>query len=225
MAASLSAVITWDYKVHAGPWCTDHKSVQCEHALDAIKQRTDALYIAEFLDAASPGQKLKLLVPLWPTFYMWEDLEFVIAPMSALGNTGVLTDRGKHATFDLGVERLISGESAWDLGVTMTNQFSDIMELDRPSKLPGCKAPTHGMKYQQQIENLARRAREDELAAQRLMPHLYGLMGRRTPMCAFCWGDSYGGDARRVSSNPVDAAKADDFDDLLPDSSLGGKGR
>ena len=53
-----------------------------------------------------------------------------------------------------------------------------------------------------------------------LTPHLYGLVSRQ--ICAYCWADMFGGDARRVDPNydgPV--VSEDDFADLLPDPGMG----
>ena len=71
------------------------------------------------------------------------------------------------------------------------------------------------MNYQQKLNALSKTAELNEEAMEQLMPHLYGLVGRETPMCAFCWADAYGGDARRVSGNESEAAKVANFDDLL----------
>lgn len=202
--------ITYNYVQWSGPYCTDHKSVQCEHAISEIAGRKDAHPLSIFLEEVKIGTQLELKVPLWTSFYMWEDLMFVVKKNDVLGPYGELVDRGKRRTFDLGVGKLLRGESAEDLSRTMVQQFEDLMELEQPKKLPGCKSGSHKMFYQSQIEELIAANRTD-----RLMPHLYGLLGRETPMCAFCWADAYGGDARRVSGVETEAAKADDFSDLL----------
>jgi hypothetical protein len=210
MASSVNGIV-YDYTQWAGPYCTDHKSVQCEHAIAEIADRKDAHPLSIFIEEMKPNTGLTVMVPLWTSFYMWEELNFLIKNNSALGNYGSLQSRGKAATFDLGVTKLLRGESAEDLSRTMVQQFEDIMELDRPAKLPGCRSGNHSLKYQSTIESWAR----DSSSTMRLMPHLYGLLGRETPICAFCWADSYGGDARRVSGIANEAAKADDFSDLL----------
>lgn len=202
--------IVYDYAEHSGPWCVDHKSSQCEHAIGEIASRHDVEPLSSFIENMKVGSGIMLSVPLWTSFYMWEDLKFVIRHNDVLGSYGELVPRGKHATFDLGVTKLLRGEGADDLSRTMVQQFEDIMELDRPAKLPGCRSGQHSLNYQAEIERLASSRSTD-----RLMPHLYGLLGREKPICAFCWADSYGGDARRVSGNAQEASKADDFSDLL----------
>ena len=208
-------VLTWDYNEHTGPWCINHKSVQCTHAIAALNHRMDAAHIAEFLESSVKGTHFKLMVPLWTNYFMWEDLAFEVVSDQAIGRYGRLLNRGKFATYDLGVTKLLRGESAMDIGRTMVQQFSDIMELDRPTNIPGCKSGVHKMPYQRRLNELSKVAGLNEDATLQLMPHLYGLVGRETPMCAFCWADAYGGDARRVSDNPEDQAKVADFSDLL----------
>lgn len=220
MSSSLPPVIdvlTWDYSRNPGPWCVTHKSVQCAHAISALDARGDVPHITEFLESASRGFRFKLFVPLWTGFFMWEDLQFEVVHDQVLGVYGRLIDRGKFATFDLGVEQLLRGESARDLGNTMMRQFADMMELDRPAALPGCRSGVHKMPYQRKLNQLSQAQPGDEHAVQQLMPHLYGLLGRSTPMCAFCWADAYGGDARRVSGNATEEAKVSNMDDLLFD--------
>lgn len=207
--------IVFDYKNNSGPWCTDHRSTQCDHATRAIQNREDVPHIERFLAEASTGDTLSLLVPMWPGYFMWEDLTFQVVPHPSMGAVGKLLDRGKFSTYDLGVYQVLPGESGHDLAATMIQQFIDIMELDRPTKLPGCRAPRHSMKYQSIIDDLARRSDSSQQAQDSLIPHLYGLLGRKAPMCAFCWADAYGQDARRVSGVESEASKADDFSDLL----------
>ena len=125
-------VLTWDYSQHPGPWCINHKSSQCKHALSAIQHRVDVQHLTDFLETTVKGQRFHLTVPMWPGFYMWEDLEFEVTSDQVIGRYAKLLDRGKNATFDLGINKLLRGESAMDLGNTMGQQFADLMELDRP---------------------------------------------------------------------------------------------
>jgi hypothetical protein len=210
----MSDTIIWDYTEHAGPWCVSHRSSQCDHALVEITERRDAPYIRHHITEEFQQGKIQLFVPMWPQFYIWEDLKFQIVRDPMIGLYGKLVDRGKNATYDLGVNRLIPGESAFDLSETMVRMFSDLIELEKPSVIPGCKSGNHKMQYQKIIDKYVARL-DNNYDVPELMPHLYGLLGRETPMCAFCWADAYGGDARRVSANPQEAAKADDMSDLL----------
>ncbi len=208
-------VLTWDYSQHAGPWCINHKASQCQHAITALQNRLDVPHLSDWLETAPKGTRFSLTVPMWPGYYMWEDLKFEIASSQVIGRYGKLLDRGKSVTFDLGITQLLRGESAMDLGNTMGQMFADLMELDRPTNLPGCKSGIHKMPYQRRLNDLSKVAGLDNDASLELLPHLYGLLRRDTPMCAFCWADAYGGDARRVSDNAQDQAKVANFDDLL----------
>jgi hypothetical protein len=185
----------------------------CEHAISAIRARDDAPHIDSFLDEARAHAHISLAVPLWPEFFIWEDLKFEVVRDAVFGSYGRLINRGKHATYDLGVTRLLRGESANDLSATMVRQFVDVYEVDRPTTMPGCMSGQHKMPYQARINKLVQNAAKTKDMTD-LTPHLYGLLGRK--ICAYCWADMYGGPARRVSGNPEDAAAvADDFNDLL----------
>jgi hypothetical protein len=201
--------LVFDYDNFQGPFCLGHRSVMCEHAIACIEQRLDADELSAWLENnAIPGHLLKLQIPLWPNFYMWVEVEFLIKQSDILGVYGEL--KKKVGPFSIGVSRLLPGESAKDIGATLIQQFIDIWELDPPKKLAGCKSGNHSIKYQTGLERLYK-----SKDIERMMPHLYALASSK--ICAWCWADAYGGDARRVSADPAESAKADDFSDLIPE--------
>lgn len=221
-SSSTSGLIT--YK--PGPYCVDHRSDKCEHALSAIDTRDDVPHIAEMIeDDKSVGLGFSLSVPLWPNFYIWEDLKYKVQTDDTIGNYAILEPpaTGKHPEFHAGIKRVLPGEGARDVANVLLQQFEDLLELDWPSGqfAKGCRSRNHTMKYQQEIEKVANAGSSGPMA-----PHLYALRSRA--MCAFCWADMYGSEARRVAGSNAAIAAADmtdDFEDLLPDDSMGGRRR
>jgi hypothetical protein len=252
MAAVKSALMTApDYtawKMNAGPWCNDHRSLYCEHALDYIGQRTDVPYIASAITGEAPDVAqwaaerepnnqgdLRIVVPVFPEYCVWEQIYYEVHMLDPIGPVAQLApDYGKKK-YLTGVKRIMPGESASDLAMTLRQQFEDDLEYEAPKLLERaphswppawlkCNGSAHSMKYNttaarictpDSIDGAINHDRDRVL----IYSMLYCYMRHRR--CLFCYVNENFRDAVRV--NPELSGflgqqddTPTDFDDLVP---------
>lgn len=223
-----------------GPYCLSHRSVYCGHAQALIEGRTDAERIAEVIGGSIrngrlDGEKFYIALPIYPELCLWDVLTYravfheTFGPMAEL--EGKVHERHKV------VHRILPGESAADLAMSLRQNFEDdetvhdSVELLRtmqvrpgqPLPIPRCTSTAHSMKYQQHINQVlnpnALKHMWDELRSQ-----VYGMMWtfHYHRQCVFCWTKRNASDAIRVAPDfAVDPTDDGDFSDLVPSPAPG----
>lgn len=223
-------------KERTGPWCLDHKSVYCAHAQEFIDKRIDVADIERaILNEASPGV-IHMTVPIFPTYAVWELLYYEVHMHDVIGPIGVMHENDMRNRQDVAsIRRLVPGESARDLGMTLRQQFEDELEdwIDKliqprggPPPWMNCKSPGHSFRYQQVASKVVA---PDNIKAAHSgsgdVEIVYGMLYcyLRHGRCLFCYVNETSRDAVRVNPNltsgvifPANAPNTSDFDDLVP---------
>lgn len=227
------AVQGTDYatKERTGPWCLDHKSVYCTHVQAFINSRLDVTDIQRaILGEHAPGA-IYMTVPVFPSWSVWEYLYYEVHTLDAIGPVGAMHPLGIQAHKELaGIKRLMPGESARDLGVTLRQQFEDDLEefMEHMSqaavaKLTRCKSPGHSFRYQQIASKVVTpESIQAAYSGSGDVEMVYGMVYSymRYDRCLFCNVNETCRDAVRVNPNLSEffpsTSTPTDFDDLVP---------
>jgi len=238
----VSAVVTppsySDWQLSAGPYCNDHRSMYCEHALDYISQRTDASFVRWALTGEGPYDgwnhispvDMHMVVPVFPEYCVWEQLYYEVKNVEPLGPLAELSPDYKKRDDLQGVRRLLPGESAGDLAMTLRQQFEDDCEFYRDRYINGwktrCTSSSHGVKYNNVAMSLLQPhviqgAIDDNRDRVLVYSNLYCYL--RHQRCLFCYVNENFRDAVRVNPELAgflqpegSAENTGSWEDLIP---------
>lgn len=221
---------------YPGLFCTAHRSIYCEHIIEALKEREDASSLEQELISRASGQILAVTVPIYPDFCVWESVEYTVSQDKVFGPHGRLVSPAADPVDGMqAIAQLMAGDSAADLGMVLRQNFEDGAEemlgnlqadMQRNSRHPlpwQCKGRKHGVKYQNSVreilsaDSIAHAMASENMSTQYAI--LYTFMTYN--WCLFCWVNDTKRDAVRV--NPYmsamfpDAAESkSNYDDLVP---------
>lgn len=213
------------WKMNAGVWCNDHRSLYCEHAIYFIAQREDVPYIQSAITGEKPESinawaedrpandtgDLHIVVPVFPAYCVWEQLYYEVYHKEPLGSYGELSPDFKKKKGTDGVRRIMPGESAADLGATLRTTFEDDIEFYRDKLIPvrggppswmKCRSRAHSVKYNTVAAKIAspdavQGAIERNQDRELVYAMLYCYM--RHQRCLFCYVNENFRDAVRVN--------------------------
>lgn len=231
MGIATSGLITapdyTSFKTSAGPWCNDHRSLYCEHALDYITQRTDVVYLQSAITGEPPdvtqwaserqvndSGEICIVVPVYPEYCVWNQIYYEVKMLDGIGPVAELwsQDPGTVRKFS-GVRRIMPGESAADLGATLRQEFEDDLDFEAaklleraprswPPARMKCRGSAHSMKYNTTAARICtpdsiRGAVEQNRDRILVYSMLYCYM--RHKRCLFCYVNENFRDAVRVN--------------------------
>jgi len=229
----------------AGPYCNDHRSLYCEHALSFIGSRDDVPYIRWVLTGESPYEgwqqgretsgpehfNMYIVVPIFPEYCVWEKLSYELRTIDPIGPCGQL-ESAAHSKNLTAVKRILPGESAADLSMSLRQQFEDDLDYYREKLVSAqhqptwlrCKSQAHSFKYNNMAQriikpNVIQGAIDCNTDRVLVYAMLYCLM--RHKRCLFCYVNENFRDAVRVnpelSTYMGDLMGDNDFEDVIPD--------
>lgn len=207
-----------------GPFCIEHRSRVCEHALGAIRNDPNSAdlmwqHIRETCERNVIGS-MTLVLPIWPELGVWIP---VVYEYSVYDGQVLVNSLTNPANKDLPVEarmavdNLVEGDSINGIALALTDYFRDRMIVEQWTNpmtwTQSCAKPIHSLPAQRDVEATKR-------SNDKLRIAVMGVLLHECKMCLTCYkASTVGAAVTRVVTGDASLPSEDtaaNFDDLIP---------